>query len=230
MSPSSFKKAYGETQSANMEVSGTMVKSLHVLPSPLDEKFPQLPDSSHVFSSDSGCPTRVHYSPISPNTSGSISSTVYSLSPKDGACFLVNQHPYSVMQSTQLDGYAMENNDVSWNEIENFLDTPLKIADQDDQIETSTEDHAKKSNWQDWAEQFISVNDETLNSNWSDLLVDNNLPDSEPKVCFSIPMHGIVKCCLMLSDVNLKIVSFFLYLCCFVYLFKSIFTIYPFFC
>ncbi|XP_057801843.1 protein PHOSPHATE STARVATION RESPONSE 1-like isoform X2 [Salvia miltiorrhiza] len=107
MAPSSFKKTYGGTQSANMEVSGTM-----------------------------------------------------------------------------LDGLAMKNHDVSWNEIENFLDTPLEVPDQDGQIETSmvAEDHAKKTNWQEWAEQLITVNDETLNSNWSDLLIDGNLPDSEPKL------------------------------------------------
>ncbi|XP_042003328.1 protein PHOSPHATE STARVATION RESPONSE 1-like [Salvia splendens] len=182
MAPASFKKTYGETQSVNMDVSGTMVKSLHVLPSPIEENFPQLPNPPQVFSSGSGCPTRIHYSP---NTSGSICSTMYSLSPKGGDSFMENQHPYSVMQSTELGGYAMENHDVSWNEIENFLDTPLKMAD--GRIETSrdpmvAEDHSKKTNWQEWAEEFITVDDETLDSNWSDLLVQGNIPESEAKL------------------------------------------------
>ncbi|KAG6389200.1 hypothetical protein SASPL_150659 [Salvia splendens] len=130
-------------------------------------KFPQLPDSPRVFSSNT-----------------SISSTMYSLSPKYGDSFMANQHPYSVMQSTHLDGYANENHDVSWNEIENFLDTPLKVPNQDCQIKTSRdpmviEDSAKKTNWQEWADQLIKLNDETLGSNWGDLLLPGNLPDSE---------------------------------------------------
>ena len=103
-----------------------------------------------------------------------------------------NQHPYSVMQSTELGGYAMENHDVSWNEIESFLDAPLKMADQVGRIETSrdpmvAEDHSKKTNWHEWAEQLITVDDETLDPNWSDLLVQGNIPESETKVSFSIP-------------------------------------------
>ncbi|KAL1552075.1 protein PHOSPHATE STARVATION RESPONSE 1-like isoform X1 [Salvia divinorum] len=173
MAPASFKKTYGETQSANMEVSGTMVKSLHVLPSPLEENFPQLPNSPRVFSSDSGCPARIHYSP---NISGSICSTMYS--PKDGNSFMENQHPYSVMQSTELGDYAMENHDVSWNEIENFLHDTLKVATHDGRIETSRDPMVAE---QEWAEQLIAV-DETLNSNWSDLLVQGNIPESEAKL------------------------------------------------
>ncbi|KAH6803978.1 hypothetical protein C2S51_032225 [Perilla frutescens var. frutescens] len=208
MAPAAFKKTSSETQSTDMEASGTMFKSLHVLPSPLGEKFPQLPDSPHItstqemnsnvispnhkngghlFSSVSGCSTRIHGSSPSPNTSGPISSTFYSLSPKDGTSSGATQYPYSVMQSTQLDAYALEDNDASWNGIENFLDTPLEIPNQDGQIEPSTdlmapENHAKKTNWQDWADQLITVNEDTLNSNWSDLFVDDNLPDPDPKL------------------------------------------------
>lgn len=180
----------------------------------LGEKFPQLPDSPHItsthdltsnvisschniqspnhkrvghsFSSVSGCPTQIHCSPLSPKTSGSLSSTIHSLSPKDGASSVANQYPYSVMQTAQLDGYAMEGNDVSWNEIEYFLDPPLKTTDQNSQIETSTdllvaEDCAKKNNWEDWSE-LITVNDDSLDANWSDLLVDSNPPEPDPKL------------------------------------------------
>lgn len=179
MAPASVKKVFGNTPSSSgMEASG-MVKSMHVLSSPLEEKFPQLPDSPHVFSSVSGCPTRIHRSP----------STIYYSSPKDGASLSVNQDPYPVMQSTQLDGYGVENNDASWNEIQNFLDTPLKVPHEEGQIGTSIgleEGHGKETNWQEWAEQLITVNDDMLDSNWSDLLIDGNLPNSEPKVSFRL--------------------------------------------
>ncbi|XP_047969136.1 protein PHOSPHATE STARVATION RESPONSE 1-like isoform X2 [Salvia hispanica] len=125
-------------------------------------KFPQLPDSPRVFSSNA-----------------SISSTMYSLSPKYGDSFMANQHPYS-----HLEGYANGNHDVLWNEIENFLDTPLKVPNQDSQIKTSRdpvviEDRARKTNWQEWANQLIKLNDGTLDSDWGDLLLPGNLPESE---------------------------------------------------
>ena len=122
---------------------------------------------------------------------------------------MANQHPYS-----HLEGYANGNHDVLWNEIENFLDTPLKVPNQDSQIKTSRdpvviEDRARKTNWQEWANQLIKLNDGTLDSDWGDLLLPGNLPESELNVCFSIPFPIIVIWCLMLSDVNLKIVSIF---------------------
>lgn len=224
MAPASVKK----TTSDDMEVSGTTVKSLHILPSMLGEKFPQLPDSPHItlthdltsdvisschniqspnrkrvrhlLSSVSGCPTQIHCSPLSPNTSGSISSTIHPLSPKDGASSVANQYPYSVLQTAQLDGYAMECNDVSWNEIEYFLDPSSKTTDQTSQIETSTdllvaEDCSKKNNWEDWSE-LITVNDDSLDANWSDLLVDSNPPEPDPKVELpSLPFS--LFCCSM---------------------------------
>ncbi|KAI3459042.1 hypothetical protein Pfo_015705 [Paulownia fortunei] len=214
MPPASFKKNSNETQSNEMEASGAMSRSLHILPSPLEEKFPKLPDSpqvtlaqeltSNIISScpsmhssnhnkvgqlclpASGCPTDLHCSSVSPNTNRLMNSTF--VSPKDGVSFASTQLSHSVMQSGQLDGYAMESNEVSWNSdaIEYFLDIPLNIPVQNGQTETSTdlmtsEDYAKKTDWQDWADQLITVDGDTLNSNWNDL-VDVNDPDPDPKL------------------------------------------------
>ncbi|KAG8380408.1 hypothetical protein BUALT_Bualt06G0012200 [Buddleja alternifolia] len=95
---------------------------------------------------------------------------------------------HSVVQSRQLNGYDVENNGDSWNMdvIENFLDNTLSIP-QNGQVEiytgvTASEDHAKKTDWQEWADQLITVNDGTLDSNWSDLLVDVNGPDPDAKL------------------------------------------------
>ncbi|XP_011077052.1 protein PHR1-LIKE 1-like isoform X1 [Sesamum indicum] len=207
MPPAAFKKKYSETQSSEMEASGAMSRSLSILPSPVKEKFPQLPDSPQVtlaqeltsnivpsfrspcssnqkmvgnlFSSAPGCPSGLGCSSLSPNTNRWMSSPFYSISPRDGVSF----------PSTQLSVSIVENNDVPWNvdAIENFLDMPLNIPVQNGPIETSTgimssEDRAKKTDWQDWTDQLIRVNDDALDSNWSDLLVDVDVPDPDPKL------------------------------------------------
>ncbi|KAK4433145.1 protein PHR1-LIKE 1 [Sesamum alatum] len=207
MPPAVSKKKYSETQSNEMEASGAMSRSLSILPSPLKEKFPQLPDSPQVtssqeltsnivpfcrsprssnqkmvgnlFSSASGCPSDLACSSLSPNTSRWMNSPFYSTSPRDGVSF----------PSTQLSGSVVENNDVPWNvdAIDNFLDLPLNIPVQNGPIETSTgimgsEHRAKKIDWQDWTDELITVNDDALDSNWSDLLVDVNVPDPDPKL------------------------------------------------
>ncbi|KAL8544516.1 hypothetical protein ACS0TY_004909 [Phlomoides rotata] len=79
------------------------------------------------------------------------------------------------MQSTQLDCYSMENIDASWNEIENFLDASLEIPLQNGQVETSTGVTVPET----WVNQF---GDDALGSNWSDLLLDVNLPESVPQI------------------------------------------------
>lgn len=74
----------------------------------------------------------------------------------------------------------MESNDVSWDmeTVDNFLDIQgTMIPDQDGQLETCT----TGNNDFEWADQLISV-DETLDSNWSDVLIDANVPDPNPKV------------------------------------------------
>ncbi|XP_075502837.1 protein PHR1-LIKE 1-like isoform X4 [Primulina tabacum] len=58
------------------------------------------------------------------------------------------------MQANESSGYSMDTEEFSWN----------------------TDEHGKKTDWQEWADQLIKV-DDTLDTNWSDLLVDINVPD-----------------------------------------------------
>ncbi|KAL3820103.1 hypothetical protein ACJIZ3_006008 [Penstemon smallii] len=97
---------------------------------------------------------------------------------------------HSVMQSKQFNGYAaLENNDVSWNmdHIDSFLEIPMNIPVENGQLETcsigemESEDHVKKTDWRELANELITV-DETLDSNWSDVLIDVNVPDPDPKL------------------------------------------------
>ncbi|KAL2526337.1 Protein PHR1-LIKE 1 [Abeliophyllum distichum] len=193
-----------------------MSRSLPILPSPLEEKYPKLPDSPQVtlaqeltsnlksscpatlssnnqttgnlFSSLSGCSTDLQSSCMSPQTSRLKVSPFISKSLNERVSFASNQHPNEVNKSRPLNGYNTENDNISWstNANENFLDLCMNIPVQNGQVETCTgvmasEDHTKGTDWQDWADQLITV-DDTLDSNWSDLLVDVNFLDSEPKL------------------------------------------------
>ncbi|KAK4385822.1 protein PHR1-LIKE 1 [Sesamum angolense] len=171
--PAAFKKKYSETQSNEMEASGAMSRSSSILPSPLKEKFPQLPDSPQVTLAQE-LTSNIAPSYRSPRSSNQ--KMVGNLFSSASGC------PSDLVS-------VVENNDVPWNveAIENFLDMPLNIPVQNGPIETSTgimssEDHAKKTDWQDWTDQLITVNDDALDSNWSDLLVDVNVPDPDPKL------------------------------------------------
>ncbi|CAA2977611.1 PHR1-LIKE 1-like isoform X1 [Olea europaea subsp. europaea] len=161
-----------------MDVSGAMSRSLAILPSPLEEKYPKLPDSPQVtlaqeltsnhksscpatlssnnqttgklFSSPSGCSTDLQSSCMSPQTCQLKVSPFISKSPNERVSYASNQPPNNNGQVETCTGVM------------------------------ASEDHTKGTDWQDWADQLITV-DDTLDSNWSDLLVDVNFLDSEPK-------------------------------------------------
>ncbi|KAL0303031.1 UNVERIFIED_CONTAM: protein PHOSPHATE STARVATION RESPONSE 1 [Sesamum radiatum] len=129
MPPATFKKKYCGTQSNEMEASGAMSRSLSILPSPLKEKFPQLPDSPQVT--------------------------------------LAQELTSNIVPS--FDSPRSSNQKMN-----GPIETSTGIM--------SSEDRAKKTDWQDWTDQLITVNDDALDSNWSDLLVDVNVPDPDPKL------------------------------------------------
>ncbi|KAG8390676.1 hypothetical protein BUALT_Bualt01G0108400 [Buddleja alternifolia] len=156
MAPALFKKKSSETQS-----NGTQ------------EKFPKSPDSPRVVLAQELSnstlpsnnkilgPTNLHHSSISPDISQSKNLPLISKPMNDGVSF--------------------ENYNASWNTdaIENFLD--INIPVESGEVETVPEDHTKRSDWQDWADQLITV-DDTYDSNLNDLLVDVNLPDLDVKL------------------------------------------------
>ncbi|KAI3470415.1 hypothetical protein Pfo_027078 [Paulownia fortunei] len=216
MAPALFKKKSSETQSNDKETSGALSRSLRILPPPLEEKFPKLPDSpqvtlaqelttnlissccstlssnnktvGHLFSSASDYPTNLRHSSMPPDISRSNTLPFIFKPLNDGVSFASSQLSPSVIRARQLDGYDVENNNVSWNTdaVENFLDISLNVPVQNSQVETCTgvvasEDHTKRTDWREWADQLITV-DDTLDSNLSDLLVDVNVPDLDAKL------------------------------------------------
>ncbi|XP_051140156.1 protein PHR1-LIKE 1-like isoform X2 [Andrographis paniculata] len=101
------------------------------------------------------------------------------------------------MQPRKIDGCAMQNNDLSWNaaDIEKFLDVPMNIMPVQNVPEESSTglmasgDQSRRRDWPEWADEFISVADDALNPNWTDLLVDIDVPDPDldPKF-FDVPL------------------------------------------
>ncbi|XP_019192910.1 PREDICTED: protein PHOSPHATE STARVATION RESPONSE 1-like isoform X2 [Ipomoea nil] len=83
---------------------------------------------------------------------------------------------------------SASNNVGSWGNdaYQEFLEYKPNISVQNGQVETlagvmSSDEYAKRKDWQEWADQLIN-DDDTLDPNWSDILVDVNFPDPEPKM------------------------------------------------
>lgn len=198
MTPSLFKKKSSETRSNEVEASGASSRSLHFLPTLSEEKYPKLPDSPQVtlaqeltttlissspsslsidsrnagylFSSASNSPTSLCHSSMSPNLSRLKIPPFISESLKEKGSSHSSQPSPSVSRESQF----------HYNEVENFRDF------------VSSEETAKRTNWREWADQLVTV-DDSLDLNLSDLLVDVNVPDLDAKVCFSI-MFSILIC------------------------------------
>ncbi|XP_060212430.1 protein PHOSPHATE STARVATION RESPONSE 1-like isoform X1 [Lycium barbarum] len=178
-----------EAQHSNMGVSGAMSTSLSILPS-LEEKHLKVPDSLHVLtekeqtksgtvghqlSSTSGPHRDFHFSPTSSQESRRHNYPFISSEASAATC----RSSLSCTHSTSLDNYPMGNNNNSWGKdaYHDTIDFPTTVPVQNGQVESLA---AKRSDWQEWADQLIN-DDDVLGSSWSDILVDVNPPDSEPK-------------------------------------------------
>ncbi|KAL7228213.1 hypothetical protein ACSBR2_007009 [Camellia fascicularis] len=212
MRPPLFLQRSGEKQMSNMGVSGAMssfptyseekypklpdsfqvsseremmTHPISPLSSPLASKSGTV---GHLFSSGSGFSTDVHFSSVSPQARCPGNSPFISQTSSDGASLPAIRSSRSGVRSTQLINYPKEDNDMSWtpDSFQDFLDFPENVHVRNGQVESSTgvmasEDHVKRTDWQEWADQLITV-DDTLDSNWSDILVDNVQDHPKPKV------------------------------------------------
>ncbi|XP_027184953.1 protein PHR1-LIKE 1-like isoform X3 [Coffea eugenioides] len=181
-----FIQRTGESLST-MGASGATSPCLPNLPPPLVEKYPQLPDSLHVtseqvlstntlpsrpaplasrsgavghqFSTTSGFPRDTKFPPISPQGSQSQNYPFLSKSLRAETSLETIPSSFSGVHSAPVDSYHIGNGgngNTSWG----------KDALQD---------------FPDFSDDLISV-DDSLDSNWGDLLVDVSFPDPEPKV------------------------------------------------
>ncbi|KAK6915321.1 SANT/Myb domain [Dillenia turbinata] len=137
----------------------------------------------------SGFQTDTYYSTISPNEGQPRSSTFYPQTMGSETSLPPPSHPlHPGVQPIPFVNYPRDNNDMPWctDPLPDFLDFPDNISLQCNQLENrdglmASEDNAKRGDWQQWADDFIN-NDDTLDPNWSDLLVDVNAAHPEPKV------------------------------------------------
>ncbi|KAF8394238.1 hypothetical protein HHK36_020445 [Tetracentron sinense] len=144
----------------------------------------------HMFSSSSGFSSYLHFSSVSSHERHSGNAPFISHSSSNGASLPVTHSSHSgLLQSTPLNHYSKENCDVFWcpDPLQNFLDFPENAPVQNSHVESSggavitSEDHTKRTDWHEWADQLIT-DDDALAPNWSELLVDNYDADLEPKV------------------------------------------------
>ncbi|KAL7185069.1 hypothetical protein ACSBR2_027076 [Camellia fascicularis] len=164
-----------------------MMHSISPRPTPLDSNSGTV---GNLFSSASGFSTDVHFSSVSPQARCFHNSPFISQSSSDGASLPPIHSSHSGLHSTQLINYPEGNNDMSWTTdlLQDFLDFPENIPVQNGQVETITgvmasQEHVKRTDWQEWAHQSISVDGALdLDSNWSDFPDDISVPDPKPKV------------------------------------------------
>lgn len=214
----------------NMGMSGALPSSLPVLPDPqpafMAKELMNRPlthlshlNSSgavgHMFSSSPGCSTDLHHSSLSPHGKHSRNALFISQSSSNMASL-----PFSYSSnsgpppSTTPSNYFKENN-ASWHteSLPSFLDFPVNTSAENSQAERSactimaSEENSKQNDWQEWADQLIS-DDDNLTPNWNDLLTDN-IQDLEPKVKFlitqinirlqNILLHSFLKKCYWIS-------------------------------
>ncbi|KAI5566795.1 hypothetical protein BDE02_13G044300 [Populus trichocarpa] len=140
-----------------------------------------------LFSSSSRFSNDMHVSSVSPQGRQSHNSPFISQSLRDRGNFTPTHDSHSEVQSTEFIAYSEENKDLSWpvDPLQDLLDFAGNVHVQNGQVESSagvfaSEDHAKRTDWQEWADQLISVDDE-LEPNWSEILNDVNKTDSRQK-------------------------------------------------
>ncbi|KAF9607844.1 hypothetical protein IFM89_002061 [Coptis chinensis] len=210
----------GKKQLADLGISVAMSSSVPVYPISQEKKHPQWPDSQQVsleremmtnsmlphstllasnsgvvgqiYSSASGA-SDLHFSSVSSRESRSRDAPLISQFPNNGTTNSLNPCSYSeFFESTELNHYSKENNDVSWCEdaLEGLLDFPENVPVQNRQMEIigtgglTTEEHTNQSD--EWTDQLIS-NVEPLDADWSEIYAATKANDTEQKPAIQEP-------------------------------------------
>ena len=187
-----------------------MSSSSPVLPTPLENKYMKPPDSfqlspirdlavnpaslqatssnsstrsaGHTFASPAECPGFIPFS------SASQHERQYQHSPFVSQT--LGDNVSSELQSTTFISQAQESDGISWgpDPFQDILGFPENVSVQHDQVENSAsynnDDNVKKSDFGEWVDQLMSI-DDSYHPNWSQLLGDDNVSEPKPKVCFS---------------------------------------------
>jgi len=151
----------------------------------------------HIFSSSPGYSTDLHHSSLSPDEKHSTNAHFISQSSTNISQFPLSYSSNTGPPNSATPSHFSKGNSASWHtgSLPNFLDFPAHDSIDDNRVESSacpimaSEEYGKQNDWQEWAERLIS-DDDTLTSNWDDLLTDN-IQDIEPKVNYFITQINI---------------------------------------
>ncbi|KAF2306984.1 hypothetical protein GH714_023024 [Hevea brasiliensis] len=143
----------------------------------------------HLFSSSLRYPNELNASLVSPRGGQSQNSPFISQSSRNQGTLPVapTQSAHSEVQSTALISHSEENKDMSWSmdQLHDLLYFPENVTVENGEVESNigvitAEDLSKRTDWHEWADQLISVDDD-LDPNWSELLNDANPTDVKQK-------------------------------------------------
>ncbi|CAH9116173.1 unnamed protein product [Cuscuta europaea] len=97
----------------------------------------------------------------------------------------------------KLDSFPVHKSIDAWSKDKSpdFIDYSTSVTVQNGQVETlagvmSSDDYGKKTDWQEWADQLMNDDDDDVNllgTNWSDILIDVDVPDPESKLLSTLP-------------------------------------------
>ncbi|KAM7253905.1 hypothetical protein ACFE04_031587 [Oxalis oulophora] len=174
----------------------------HAISGPLSSSIPVTGPPAHasslssntgvigpIFSSSPGYSTDLRYSPVSLNGTSSRNSNSPFISHNLTDLPLAQQSSQSRLLQSTTSSYNTENT-ASWSTdtLSGFLDFPVNSDVQSSQVEGSSfsgviasEDLSKRNDWQEWADQLITDDDNALGSSWNELLGDTSIPVLQPK-------------------------------------------------
>lgn len=189
--PSSLEEKYPklpDSQQVSMErelVTDPVV--LHSNPLPSNSKI-----AGHMFSSSSSrFFTDVHlFSAPHEKHSSSFSYNI-TQPPSNGSSPVMSSSHSEFIHSTSSNCNG-GNNSFSWctDSMPGFSNFPSHTPMHNGQIQNNSngathmmthDDLGKQNDWREWADQLIT-DDESLNTNWRELLIENNSADQEPKI------------------------------------------------
>ncbi|XP_058094801.1 protein PHOSPHATE STARVATION RESPONSE 1-like [Magnolia sinica] len=139
----------------------------------------------HLFSSASGFSSDLHFSSASTLERHAKHTPFISQSSNSGASLpLTHSSHTGLFQSVTSSSFAKENSEWCSDTLQGILDLPDNVPLQNSQMQSgggvASEDCARQSDWQEWVDPLIN-DDDNLATDWSDLLVDANVADLEPK-------------------------------------------------
>ncbi|MED6187030.1 hypothetical protein PIB30_072494 [Stylosanthes scabra] len=181
-----------------------MSSSSPVLPTPLDNKYMKPPDSFQLspVREMTANPSSMQSTPSNSNTrSAGHTFSSPGVVPFSSASKHERQHqpsPFisqtvgedsvsSELHSASFISQPQESDDISWgpDPFQDMLGFPENVSVQNDQVENGAcyinDDNVKKSDFGEWVDKLMSI-DDSYDPNWSQLLADDNELEPKPKV------------------------------------------------